>query len=120
MLKQAITFPGISLNPFQRFAPTVQYSTVQYSTVQHSTVQYSTVQYSTVQYSTVQVPTKLEYDRKTKGVEIEMNLGMCLPEGINTDKQDKFNCRPADPDGRSVYGVGLRTLDSLDRGFESR
>ena len=48
-----------------------------------------------------------------------MNLGMCLPEGINTEKQDKFNCRPVDPDDRSVYGVGLQPLDYLDRGFES-
>ena len=95
MLNQAITFPGISLNPFQRFARTVQ-------------------------YSTVQVPTKLEYERKTKGVEIDMNLGMCLPEEINTEKQDKFICRPADPDDRSVYGVDLQPLDYLDRGFESR
>jgi hypothetical protein len=32
-----------------------------------------------------QFPTKLEYERKTKGVDIQMNLGMCLPEGINSE-----------------------------------
>ena len=56
MLEQAITVPGISLSTFQGFARTQ-----------------------------VQVPTKLEYEWKTKGIEIEINLGKCLPEGINTE-----------------------------------